>query len=378
MRRILLCLTLAICLASRAFAGGPAPIPQSSLPSSFAGWTGGSLKGISAPSLQGWDALAPILSEYGFTNGEQRQYDRSRDSLLVRLYRMKDPSGAYGLYSFLRTPDMEKSDLSKHSSLSPEDCLVLLGNLILEISGKNLHSLTPNLKELVAQVAPRAVHGPYPLLWQHLPRHGLEPRSDHYLLGPAALNHLLPLASGDWLGFSEGAEAELARYRIHGQQLTLLIVDFPTPQMASRKLAELERTFNINGAGSSAGPTVLYAQRHLTLLSIVVNARSQEVADILLSQIHSGTEVTWNEPSFSLTDPNIGTVIVGIIVGTGILCMFALIAGLAFGGVRLAVKRLLPGKVFDRRSQMQILQLGLSSKPIDAEDFYGLGTTPRG
>jgi hypothetical protein len=40
--------------------------------------------------------------------------------------------------------------------------------------------------------------------------------------------------------------------------------------------------------------------------------------------------------------------------------------------VRLLVKRLLPGKVFDRDSQLQVLQLGLGSKPIQVQDFYGL------
>ena len=55
--------------------------------------------------------------------------------------------------------------------------------------------------------------------------------------------------------------------------------------------------------------------------------------------------------------------IVGAITGTGVICMFAIIAGLAFGGVRLVVKRA-TNRVFDRPDQVQVLQLGLSSKPI--------------
>ena len=68
--------------------------------------------------------------------------------------------------------------------------------------------------------------------------------------------------------------------------------------------------------------------------------------------------------------------IVGSIVGTGIICGFTLVAGLAFGGFRLVVKRALPNRVFDRTSQIQVLQLGLSSKPINAEDFYQMDGTP--
>jgi hypothetical protein len=67
--------------------------------------------------------------------------------------------------------------------------------------------------------------------------------------------------------------------------------------------------------------------------------------------------------------------VVGGIVGTGAICVFALIAGVAFGGVRLIVKRFFPCKVFDRGSHLQVLQLGLGSKPINSDDFYATGAT---
>jgi hypothetical protein len=68
--------------------------------------------------------------------------------------------------------------------------------------------------------------------------------------------------------------------------------------------------------------------------------------------------------------------IVGSIIGSGVICLFALIAGISFGGLRLIVKRTMPGKVFDRAEYVQILQLGLGSKPINSEDFYGYSATP--
>jgi hypothetical protein len=64
--------------------------------------------------------------------------------------------------------------------------------------------------------------------------------------------------------------------------------------------------------------------------------------------------------------------IVGAIEGTAVICLFAVIAGIGFGGFRLVMKRFLPDRVFDRSSTMQVLQLGLGSKPINAEDFYGI------
>jgi hypothetical protein len=38
--------------------------------------------------------------------------------------------------------------------------------------------------------------------------------------------------------------------------------------------------------------------------------------------------------------------------------------------VRVLAKIFFPGKVFDRPEQMDVLQLGLSSKRINSRDFY--------
>jgi hypothetical protein len=51
--------------------------------------------------------------------------------------------------------------------------------------------------------------------------------------------------------------------------------------------------------------------------------------------------------------------------------MFALIAGISFGGLRIVVKRVMPGKIFDTKRHLEVLQLGLGSKPINSDDFYG-------
>jgi hypothetical protein len=396
MRRFLI-LVILLCGCVGAIASPPPNLPQNSassntqavLPSSFssngATWTSGSPVIISqaAPqeldkfAPQGLDNLAPVLAEYGFDSAEQDQYQSGNDSLLVRVYHMKDPTGGYGLYSFLREPDMAKADFGEHSSISNNRALVLVGNLVVDItthfSSGDLLRQQADLKPLLAQVSPRAETGPYPLLWETLPLQDLVPRSDKYVIGPQTLHELLPIENGDWLGFSNGTEAELAQYKVGGRDLTLLVADFPTPQMAAKKLVELDKQFA--GQVGPEGHPEIYTRRVLTMIAIVTNARSHAEANTVLDRVHSNLTVTWDEPTFSLTDPNIGTIVVGIIVGTGVLCLFAIIAGLAFGGVRLAVKRLLPGKVFDRAEDLQILQLGIASKPIDSDDFYGLGRT---
>jgi hypothetical protein len=355
---------------------------QEVLPSSFAGWSAVGVKGkllipgSAATDQPGAPGFA-TLKEYGVTSGESVPYMRGGATIQVTLYRMKDPSGAYGLYSYLRSPDMVHAASGDHSVISSDRALLLDGNLVLDVHGADLQKSGQDLNALVAAVTPKAEQGPLPSLSEHLPTKGFVDRSDKYILGPIALNEFFPVSADDWLGFSHGAEAEVAKYRVDGRELKLLIADFPTPQVAQKRLVDLQQLYHMNPVSADGNPSPLFAKRSITLLAIVSGARTRAEADQLLGLIQSGSEVTWNEPTFQFKEPSIGAMIVGSIVGAGVLCMFAIIAGVAFGGLRLVVKRYLPDKVFDRSSTMQVLQLGLGSKPINSDDFYGTGSPPR-
>ncbi|MGB9402131.1 MAG: DUF6599 family protein [Candidatus Acidiferrales bacterium] len=377
MRRKIVILLMAV-----GFALGLAVLPagiraatHETLPASFAAWNASNSEMPLAIGAIGVNSA--ILEEYGFASATQRSYSHGSAKLQIAAYRMKDPSGAYGLYSYLRTPELHRVDITEHASLAPARALILQGSIVLDVRGKNLTASQAEFKALAAIIAPQSDEGPYPVLYGHLPQTGFVNSSDRYILGPAALHELYLVGDGDWLGFASGAEAEVAKYRVNGQELTLLIVDYPTPQVAEKKLQEWSHQFNLNGADNGADKPVLFARRSLTLVAIVDGAHTEKQAALLLDHVHVAEELTWNEPNFSVTQDNIGTVIAGIITGTGVLCMFALIAGLAFGGFRLAIKRMLPGRVFDRQDQLNVLQLGLGSKPINSDDFYGLGKEAR-
>ena len=371
---------LAIVVLSVAAASTPA---QAVIPDSFAGWScnGRSSFNPAQPSQIASQTASSagndVLAEYGFVAGEQCEYTRGSEKLGVQVYRMKDPSGAFGLYSYMRTADLPNATLNEHSALGPTRALALDGNLLLDIRGAELPKREKDLRALVADVKLHAEEGPLPSLPNELPVKGMVERSDHYLLGPATLYQFVPVASNDWLGFSQGAEAVSARYRMEGHEVTLLLVDFPTPQTAAKKLAEVQKVFHVNGSNPDPNAAPLFAKRSMTLLAIVYGAGTQAEADALLKQVESGAEITWNEPTFQFKEPPITAMIAGTIIGAGIICMFAIISGIAFGGVRLVVKRYFPDKVFDRSSHLQVLQLGLGSKPINSEDFYGLERPPR-
>jgi hypothetical protein len=340
---------------------------QQILPAQVSGWA--STTGV--VPVQALPLGSPILAEYGWKATESAAYGQGPQEIDVVLFRMQDPSDAYGLYSYLRTPDMAPANLTDHSSMSSERALMLIGDLVLDVSGKNLTKVQPQLRALVAAVEPKAHDGALPMLGQYLPQKNIVERTDRYVLGPQTLNQLFPVGIGDSLGFQSHAEAELAHYHLAGHEAVLLIADFPTDQLATRQLAQLQKYFNVNGANQAGGSPVLFAKRSATLLAIVFGASSQAEANTLLDQIQLESDRSWNEPTFQFKEPRIEMMIVGSIIGAGTICMFALIAGISFGGLRIVVKRVMPGKIFDTKRHLEVLQLGLGSKPINSDDFYG-------
>lgn len=363
------------------------------LPASIGQWNSTQSQQVQPAALETVAAGdAAILREYGIFNAEHVLYQSGSRQLSVTLYHMRDSSAAYGAYTYLRTPDMATSDLAEKSAVGRDRVLVVEGNLLLDVSGPASASLA-DLKALVAKIAPAADRAPYPTIWEYLPSQGLIPNSDHYLLGPAALGRLFPMAGAqpngalnhgpaadppadtDWVGFDDGAEAEFARYRLHGEPVSLLLVSYPTRQMATKHLVALGKIFDVNPASEAAPASPgqrppIFVVRKSALLAIVAGTRSHSLAAQLIRGVQYETSLTWSEPAWKATEKPFVALLYDVFVGTGVILIYGAVASLAFGLVRLAIKRLFPNRVFDRPNQMEVLQLGIYSKPIEAKDFY--------
>jgi hypothetical protein len=199
---------------------------------------------------------------------------------------------------------------------------------------------------------------------------------------------VFPFAEGDWLGFAQGVEAESARYHLGHDTLTLLLAVYPTPQLARVKLQELQQRLGVKSAadpagsggivvdlGKPGGVPALYAERRGLMITLLAGARDARVARTMFDRVQYETAVTWNEPSWEAKEPPFLVMIVNILIATCLLLLYAFIAGLLFAAVRLAVKWMAPGRFFDRDKDVEVIQLGLGSKPIEAKDF--LSPRPR-
>lgn len=349
---------------------------QGLLPQSFAGWT------ASAPStpvpLAGLDPIlgqdATAFREYMVKAVEQASYARGSDSATITLYKLRDPSSAYGAYTFLRNDGMaDTANLGSYASAARDRALVVVGEMVFDVTvpAKQARPPDADLKQLADALDKKADHTPYPFIGAHLPEKGRVKGSERYVIGPLSLAHFVPLGTDDWMGYDYSAESILARYQVNGTNETLIITSYPTQQVAAKKFAGILRRFTFDPPdGVKPGQNVLFGKRVSSYVAVIAGAPSRQAANKVLDQVGYESDVTWNEPKQTLTEPGINTMIVGAFVGTGVIMFFAIVAGIGFGGLRLLTKLVLPNKVFDREKQIEILQLGISSKPIKAKDFY--------
>ncbi|MGB2676481.1 MAG: DUF6599 family protein [Candidatus Acidiferrum sp.] len=371
MRRIIYAVVLLGSLAWVGAAAEPALLPDRIGP-----WLAdGPAKNYSLKELPadwiGFSLDGHILHEAGLVRVENRTYKNGDQSWSVRLWVLGDPSGAYELHTALVDPRVSKPGTVEDTIASGAG-LFLIGNLVMQGMSSSMEIPLEDLRTLRNALAARADKTPYPPLKSYLPVTWRVFGTERYALGPVGFRAAMDsLGQGaysdlaDHVGFQLGVEAILAKYQgAHGSGV-LLLLEYPTPQIAEQHLHHLEEA--LPAAAKQSGVTV---ERKASLLSLVFEPTSAMHAQAIRDEVNYETQVTWNEPSHTATDPPLVVMMVKIFLFTGLFLGFATGVGIAFGGVRVVIKRLFPGKVFDRPESIEVLQLGLSGKKIDASDMY--------
>jgi hypothetical protein len=369
MRRIIHALILLGLLASMGAAAEPALLPDH-----FGPWQaeGPSQVKSGQDLFKGWGDIEPgTLPEAGLLANETRSYANGAEKLKVTLYRFKDPSGAYEFYTNIIFPQMKSAGLGDESAFDANHEVILVGNIVLSVSPFS-NPKAEGLPDLLTALKAHADKTPFPPLKSYLPVTWRVFGTERYAQGPTGFRAAMSsLGQGayadlvDHVGFKFGAEAIMAKYQGEYGSGTLLLLQYPNPQLAEQHLHHLEEV--LPAAAKRSGVTV---ERKASLLSLVFEPTSAMHAQAIRDEINYSTEVTWNEPRQTATDPTMAMVMFKIFLFTGLFMGIATALGLAFGGLRVIIKRLFPGKVFDRPEDIEVLQLGLSGKKIDASDMY--------
>lgn len=265
----------------------------------------------------------PLWDEFGLQQAEQAQYEFQDKKFTGTAYRLQDSTGALSAFDAQRPADAKTSALGKLAVESGQSVILAYGNYLLTFEGYK-----PSVGEIDALIGtvPKLDQSPLPVLSGYLPEKGLVPNSERYVTGPVALEKFAPGISPSTAAFHFGAEAQLGTFRAASGEMKLAIFSYPTPQIARERLVDFQR---ISGAMvKRAGP----------LVAVVLSPPNADNAERLLAQIRYEPTLVLDEHVPGARD-NIGNLVVNAFRLAGLLLVFCLVAGLAFGGFRAVLKR---------------------------------------
>jgi len=376
-RTRILALVFVIVTVASGFAVVPSP-PKPGLgpilPNVFAGWR------VFAAVVHTGDPAAAdptnlgILKEYGFTDlaiGTYTQDDGRK--LTIRAARFADASGAYGAFTFYKTPEMLNEKIGDQASSLNNRVLFYRGNVLVDAVFEKLTVMSAaELRELSDNIPlPQGGARNLPSLPTYLPKQAYVKNTAKYILGPLALDKIGSPISGELVDFGAGAEVIQGTYESSGGRATLVLISYPTPQIAADHLRRIDATHAPNAQAAPGAPPVVDVgtfsdKRSGPLVAIAAGPFSQSEAKSLLASVHYDADVTWNENTYFDKKNNLANLLWNIIILCGVLMAITIVAGFAFGGVRVLFQRLLPSGAAKSEADFISLHLDDALEPSRA------------
>src|ERR1700693_2741643 len=371
-----ICLLGIVSVASTAAAQMPAHSSSSTqdpalLPQQFGGWeVQGSPQKSTDPAAAD-PTNATVLKEYRFTDLASSTYTQDdRRTLKIRAARFADASGAFGAYTFYLQPEMTKEKIGDQGASLGERALFYRGNVLVDAQfSKESVMSGAELRELAGVLPrPNGNAANLPTFIEFMPRRGYVANTQKYVMGPAALTALAPPVSADLVDFNTSSEVSLARYGTSSGEATLMLISYPTPQLAAEHLRRIDAAYHLTqpqgGVSSVESAGSFSAKRTGPIVVVATGPVSDSDAKSLLGMVNYQASVTWNTPSDNPQARDLYMLILNIVILCGIVGGLAIVAGVAFGGIRILMKRWYPDKVFDRPEQMEFISLRLTEAVV--------------
>jgi hypothetical protein len=368
----LVLISLLACLGVASDASPAQPQLPSLLPEQFGGWQMQGSSRISSNAAEADPANARILQEYRFADLTSATYKRDDGrTLKIRAARFADASGAFGAYSFYLQPNMKREQIGDQGSSLGDRVLFYRGQVLVDAQfSKETPMSGAELRELAGMLPkPGGNSGNLPSFIQFFPTRDYITNTQKYVMGPVALTAIAPPVSADLVDFGDSAEVSLAKYNTPSGEATLMLICYPTPQLAAEHLRRIDAAHQVSqpqtsGISQIGASGTFFDKRTGPIVAVASGGISDDDAKALLGRVNYEANVTWNTPSDNSEVRQLYSLILNVVVLCAILAGLAIVAGVAFGGVRILVKRFYPDKVFDRPEQMEFISLHLTETVV--------------
>src|SRR6202022_2316447 len=313
-------------------------------------------------------ANAAILKEFGFSDFASATYRRDDGrTLKVPAARFADASGAFGAYTFYLQSNMSKEQIGDQAASLNSRVLFYRGHVLVDAAFSSLSAmLAAELRELAGALPrPSGNAANLPPILAFMPHRGHVANTEKYALGPLAFGALSSPITAQLVDFTASAEVAMGKYTSPGGQATLMLIEYPTPQLAAehlRRIDAIRQAAPPHGGAAIENGGPFFDKRTGPIIAIAAGPLSESDAHALLGLVNYEANVTWNENTYLDKNNNVGTLLVNVIILCFALGAIAIVAGVGFGGIRILVKRFFPNKVFDRPEQMEFISLHLAEK----------------
>jgi hypothetical protein len=363
---------IGLCLLAPAWAdAGTVPVSLALLPQQFGGWQMRGPAETSRDAAAADPTNAAVLREYRFTDFSSATYTRDDGrTLKIKAARFGDASGAFGAYTFYLEPEMAREQIGDQgASLAAgagERVLFYRGNVLVDAVLSNQTAMSgAELREL-AGALPQAggTAATLPPVLNFMPRGGYVANTEKYVEGPAALAALAPPVSAGVVDFASSAEVALGRYNTPSGEDVLMLIYYTNPQVAIEHVRKLDPahppTQGQTGVSTIRDAGAFSYKRTGPIIAITAGPASESDAKSLLESVNYEASVTWNQAAGNQEVQDLYMLVLNVVIICAIVGGLAVVAGFAFGGFRILMKRWFPDKVFDRPEQMEFISLHLA------------------
>ena len=348
------------------------------LPQQFGGWEMQGPPQTSTDPAAADPTNAAVLKEYRFTDLASSTYTRDDGrALKIRAARFSDASGAFGAYTFYLQPAMTKEQIGDQGASLGQRVLFYRGDVLIDAQFSKESAMSgAELRELAGALPrPNGNAANLPTFIEFMPRRGYVANTQKYVMGPATLAALAPPVSADLVDFNSSSEVSLGRYDTPSGEATLMLISYPTPQLAAEHLRRIDAAHQMMqpqaGISSIESAGSFFDKRTGPLVVVATGPVSDSDAKSLMGMVNYEASVTWNTPTDNPQARDLYMLILNIVILCAIVGGLAIVAGVAFGGIRILMKRWYPDKVFDRPEQMEFISLRLTEVAVK-------GPTPSG
>ncbi len=242
------------------------------------------------------------------------------------LYEMQDLTGAVAAWEWQRS-------LNDHSCQAAAFCTEGEGRTVMAsdnylIVFDSVGVKKDVIEEIMASL-PDKKDTSLPAIFTFLPDAGRVPNSARYVLGPESLTAFAPALAPVKPGFEQGAEAQVAQYKVDGSTGTpsMAVFYYPTPEMAREHAADFKKLSNA------------FVKRSGVLVAIVYGGANQAEADTLLSRVQYQAKITFNDAPAAPPIKPLYDLLGNILFLSGLVAALGLTAGLLYGGMRVYRRR---------------------------------------